>query len=286
MAAGDARLRACGRRAAAPRIRVEPIIYANFTTSGIVAKKIRIEALRAAAVRFATGLGKPRTSGNPGHNRGPTTLAEFRLPISALLALATTVGLFWALGTLISARTELELVTAIPRIDFSRLKADTELEEIRRVKPQIDKPLPPPSSPTVASSKVASVAAGLDTQALAPAGVDFGGSGDGGILTGGGQAIAYGGGTDRDAVPQVRIDPDYPPAARDRGIEGWVVVRFTIRIDGGTKDISVVSAKPERVFDQAAIRAIAGWKYQPKIQDGKPVERSGMMIKLKFELDR
>lgn len=242
-----------------------------------------MEPLRSRIVGFPPGLGEPRASGN---ERGHTTLAGLRLPISFVLALCSTAALFWFLGILISARGSHDVITAVPRIDFSRLKADSDVEEIRRVKPVINKPLPPPSSPTVSQSKVASVAAGLDTSALAPAGVDFGGSGEGGLATGAGQAIAFGGGTDRDAVPQVRIDPEYPQAARDRGIEGWVHVKFTIRIDGGTKDVVVVAAKPERIFDREAIRAVQGWKYQPKIQDGKPVERPGMQTRIQFELDR
>jgi protein TonB len=213
-------------------------------------------------------------------------LAGFRLPISFLLSLCTTVGLFWALGVMISGRQEAQFVTAIPRIDFSRLRADTDVEQIRRVKPEINKPEPPPSSPTVTASKTASVAQGLDSSALAPAGVDFGGSGEGGLATGGAPQLALGGGSDRSAVPQVRIEPDYPPQAKERGIEGWITVRFTVAKDGSVKDVVIVAAKPERIWDRNTIRAVSNWKYQPKIKDGKPVEQPGITIRLTFEMDR
>jgi protein TonB len=200
--------------------------------------------------------------------------------------LCTTVGLFWFLGMMISGTQDAQLVTAIPRIDFSRLKADTDVEEIRRVKPPINKPEPPPSTPTVTASKTASVTAGLDSSALAPAGVDFGGSGEGGLATGGAPQLALGGGSDRGAVPQVRIDPDYPPELKARGIEGWATVRFTVAKDGSVKDVVVIDSKPERVWDRAAIRAVSNWRYQPKIKDGKPAEQPGITVRLSFELDR
>jgi len=245
-----------------------------------------MEPLRSAVVGFAPGLGNTRASGNPGNERGPTTLAGFRLPISFLLALCTTVGLFWFLGMLITGTQDHEFITAIPRIDFSRLKADTDIEEIRRVKPVIDKPEPPPSSPTVTASKTTSVAQGLDSSALAPEGVDFGGSGEGGLATGGAPAVAMAGGSDRSAVPQVRIEPDYPPDAKARGITGWILVRYTVTTTGAVKDIVIVDSKPPRTWDRNTLRAVSSWKYQPKIKDGKPVEQQNIQMRIIFDPDR
>src|SRR5262245_49850004 len=113
--------------------------------------------------------------------------------------------MFFFMWTFISAREHGQVVAAIPRIDFSRLKLDSELQEVKRVKPEITKPTAPPSSTTVSASKNVSVTAGLDTSSLAPSGVDFTGSGGGGI-GGAGAALAFGTGSDRDCVPQVRID--------------------------------------------------------------------------------
>lgn len=207
-----------------------------------------------------------------------------RIPISLALALCLNTGLFCFLWALIAAREEGSVIAAIPRIDFSRLKQDTELQEVKRVKPQIEKPQAPPASPTVSASKSVSVTAGVDASALAPSGVDFTGSGGGGLAGGIGAGLAFGAGTDRDAVPQVRIEPDYPPGARTRRIEGWVTVQFDVGADGSTKNIVVIDSKPTHLFDRETVRAVAGWKYSPKVQDGKPVERTGIQMRIVFDL--
>jgi protein TonB len=46
----------------------------------------------------------------------------------------------------------------------------------------------------------------------------------------------------------------------------------------------VVDSEPPRVFDRAALRAVARWKYRPKVEDGAAVVRHGVMVVLTFEL--
>jgi len=94
------------------------------------------------------------------------------------------------------------------------------------------------------------------------------------------------GGADRDATPIVRIEPDYPPRAQQRGIEGWVVVQFTITTSGTVKDAAVVEAQPQGIFDQAAIKAVSRWKYNPPVEEGTPVERKGVRIMLSFKMEK
>jgi protein TonB len=149
----------------------------------------------------------------------------------------------------------------------------------------IEKPQPPPSTPTVSAGKTAGAIAGVDVSALAPPGVDFSGVGvAGGSGVGAGQQLAFGSGGDRDAVPQLRIDPDYPPDARAKRIEGSVTVSFDVGTDGSTHDIKVLNAAPPGVFEKATIEAVSNWKYNPKIQDGKLVERKGLEVRLVFAL--
>lgn len=57
--------------------------------------------------------------------------------------------------------------------------------------------------------------------------------------------------------------PQYPPSARDRGIEGWVDVQFMVRADGTVGEASVVGAQPTGVFEQSALDAVRHWLYQP-----------------------
>ena len=84
----------------------------------------------------------------------------------------------------------------------------------------------------------------------------------------------------------VRVTPVYPPRAQEKGIEGWVVVEFTVTESGSVADASIVDASPKRIFNRAALRAIRKWKYKPKIVDGKPVKQPNQKTKLDFTLEK
>jgi protein TonB len=94
------------------------------------------------------------------------------------------------------------------------------------------------------------------------------------------------GGSDRDTMPLVRINPDYPPRAQSRGIEGWVLIEFTITAAGTVRDARVVQASPKGYFEDAALKAIARWRYNPKVQEGVAVERVGVRVRLSFNMER
>lgn len=214
-------------------------------------------------------------------------MASLRFPIALVLACGLTIGMFWGLHSMISATGAFEAFQPAAKIEFVRLRRDSVVEEKKRVKPTFEKPAaPPPSAPDVATAQKTSVVAGTDIAALAPS-VDFSAVGSGGIGRSGGLAaeLSSGGGVDRDAVPQVRIQPDYPMSARQKGIEGWVDVQFTVGTDGSVRNPVVVGAEPKSIFDSAALQAVRGWKYNPKIQDGKPVERAGLKVRIRFNLE-
>ena len=92
-------------------------------------------------------------------------------------------------------------------------------------------------------------------------------------------------GSDRDVIPLVRIAPDYPPRALSRGLEGWVKVQFTITPTGTVKDPKVVDAMPKEMFDDAALKAIARWRYNPRVEGGVAVERVGVQTIIRFQLE-
>ena len=50
--------------------------------------------------------------------------------------------------------------------------------------------------------------------------------------------------SDSDPVPVVRVNPQYPPRAAERGIEGWVELRFGISAAGGVQDAEVLRSHP------------------------------------------
>ena len=87
-----------------------------------------------------------------------------------------------------------------------------------------------------------------------------------------------------DIVPVVVIRPIYPREAAMSGIEGWVKVEFTITETGTVKDPRVIDAKPARVFNREAIRAILKWKFKPRVVEGVAVERRASQV-IDFTLD-
>jgi TonB family protein len=66
------------------------------------------------------------------------------------------------------------------------------------------------------------------------------------------------------------VQPIYPARALAGRIEGWVELAFTVTEKGSVKDVTVHAASSPGTFDDAAIRAVAQWRYQPFIKDGKP----------------
>lgn len=207
-------------------------------------------------------------------------MTAFRFPIASALALVLTAGLFWFLSALI--RVNLETMNRRPatKIEFTRLRRDTEVKTIRRQKPELEKTSQSPNVPQI--STAVNLGGGTSGFAIS-APVLEGMASLGGIS--GGLAINVVG-SDRDVIPLVRIEPDYPPRATERGIEGWVVVQFTITPAGTVKDAKVVDADPKGIFETAAVKAVERWKYNPKVENGVAVERRGVQVMLTFKLEK
>jgi protein TonB len=82
----------------------------------------------------------------------------------------------------------------------------------------------------------------------------------------------------------VRVEPQYPPQAARKGLEGWVKVQFTISTAGSVRDAVVVESS-DSVFERAAINAVNKWKYQPQMKAGKPVETSDIRVVVRFRME-
>ncbi len=68
-----------------------------------------------------------------------------------------------------------------------------------------------------------------------------------------------------------RPAPVFPRKLRDAGVEGTVVLDIVIKSDGSTGNISVVSSD-DPAFTEAAEQAVSRWRFNPGLQDGKPVD--------------
>jgi protein TonB len=194
--------------------------------------------------------------------------------VSATLAFGVTCGLFYLMQALIT-KPGGELHEAGGSIvDFVRLKKDSDPELKKRKLPKKQKPEEPPPPPDLQLSRAARPDQALQNMDFS---VDIGAELDGGPSIG---AIA----SDADVVPVVRVNPQYPPRAAEKGVEGWVELVFSVSTSGSVQDAEVIGAEPANVFNRAALRAVRRWKYNPKIEEGKPVERHGVRVRLAFRL--
>lgn len=195
-----------------------------------------------------------------------------RIPLAFVMACVVTFGLFWTMQALVSTAFVLSDSKPSPKIEFVRLRRNTTPEVKKREPPKRQKPQEAPPPPQINVSKASLEPTG-DLSAYV---AEF--SAADAIASG----IGAGGGTDRDATPLVRIEPEYPMRMRQRGIEGGVGITFTIAKTGTVKDAVVDISRPPGVFDKAALSAVRRWRYNPKIVDGKPVERPGQKVWFPF----
>ena len=73
-------------------------------------------------------------------------------------------------------------------------------------------------------------------------------------------------------APQIlqRINPAYPPLAKQARISGLVKLEGIIAKDGTVQQLKVVSGHP--LLAPAALEAVRQWRYNPTLLNGEPVE--------------
>ena len=91
--------------------------------------------------------------------------------------------------------------------------------------------------------------------------------------------------TDGDFLPIMKVAPEYPRRAASRGIEGYVLLEFTVTSLGSVRDPVVVDASPPGVFERAATAASLKFRYKPRVLNGQPVDVRGVRNVIRFELE-
>ncbi|KGJ92466.1 energy transducer TonB [Thalassotalea sp. ND16A] len=199
-----------------------------------------------------------------------------RYVISFGLAIAITFLLLWGMQTLISAGND--AMSEPPRgrvLDFIRLKQDQAIvkKDRKPLRPQKPKTPPPQNmQPQIAkanpNAKANSSSFAADIQAD--------------VSLGNGLSL---GSSDGEYLPIVKVAPIYPRRAQSRGIQGYVIVEFTVTTNGSVRDPVVLTAVPENIFDRAAMAAALKFKYKPRVIDGVPQEVAGVQNKITFQID-
>jgi len=198
-----------------------------------------------------------------------------RYALAFALAIVMTFIILWGMQTLISGGNS--ALSEPPKgnvLDFIRLKKTeniTKKDRKPQKPPKPKEPPPPLEQPQMQQSQ--QLAQGINTnfsttiqaEASLSSGLSLGGDGD--------------------YLPIVKVAPIYPRRAQARGIEGYVIVEFTVSKNGSVKNPFVVEAKPEGIFERAALDAAAKFKYKPRVVDGAAMEVAGVQNKISFEID-
>lgn len=66
------------------------------------------------------------------------------------------------------------------------------------------------------------------------------------------------------------VTPKYPREARDKGIQGDVLLQATIDTKGNITKLNPVRGDP--ILVEASIKAVKQWRYKPYVLNGEPVE--------------
>ena len=204
-----------------------------------------------------------------------------RLAAAAGLSMGITLGLFYMMQGLIAmADARLDDSKHYRKIEFVRMKESSELQVKKRELPNRQKPQEAPNVPQM-NLDSGGPSEGPTLSVAPPTASTEGSFKPSRNLSFNAPAVA-----DAATMPIFRVQPTYPPHAAQRGIEGWVQVSFSVTESGTVANAKVMSADPPGIFNRAALKAIAKWKYKPKIRNGKPVARHGLLIKLDFVLKK
>ncbi len=79
--------------------------------------------------------------------------------------------------------------------------------------------------------------------------------------------------------------PAYPETARQRGIEGTVILLVRVGRDGEVRDVAVSKGSGSALLDEAALEAVRRWRFHPASLGSLPVE-SFVEVPIRFRLDR
>ncbi|MGJ8691929.1 MAG: energy transducer TonB [Thalassotalea sp.] len=202
--------------------------------------------------------------------------AANRYLVAIGLALVMTLALLWGMQTLIAGGNE--ALSDAPKgnvLDFIRLKKDETVQKKERKPQKPPKPQTPPppmqqpqmmnSNPNVNAIST-SFAADIQTDTGLSGGLSLGSS-------------------DGEYLPIVKVAPIYPRRAQSRGIEGYVIVEFTVSKTGAVVDPQVIEANPADIFNRAALDAAMKFKYKPRVVDGEAMAVAGVQNKISFEID-
>lgn len=85
-------------------------------------------------------------------------------------------------------------------------------------------------------------------------------------------------------ISELNKPPKYPAKAKRQGLEGHLLISAVISLEGKIADISVKKSSGHRLFDRAAIKAIAKWKFHAASRHGIK-EVASIELPIRFQLN-
>ncbi len=203
--------------------------------------------------------------------------------LAALSSMA--FGTVLVLGTLILINDSDNLMTQAKGLEGSNIKIQKQKpkakQEIQKAKPKPKPKRSRPAPPTPLLGLNSSLG-GLDL-GLPDFSMDGLNGLDGDILGGGNGVIMTDDTVDQSPKAVWQAPMVYPPRARAKGIEGYVVFSLLIGITGEIEQVKIVESYPDGVFDDVAMQGINGWRFEPAQYQGKSV-KSWAKQRIRFDL--
>lgn len=200
-----------------------------------------------------------------------------RLLGALAVSAAVTLALLWAMQALIStAGQTLSEARRVHFVDFVRVEREEHVTHRRQRPPKPPPPKappPPPPQPRLQAPTPGTEPIPVQAVPVSPR-IEL-------SATGINLAPAEG-----EYLPLVKVQPVYPRRALARGIEGYVIVEFTVTRTGSVRDVRVVESNPPGVFDRAAVEAARKFRYKPRVVDGQPIDVPGVRNKITFRIER
>lgn len=198
---------------------------------------------------------------------------------------------FMLIGTLGVIGTVVLINLFSSSLEETRAEATSQIALERRKPPpeqQIEKPKPKPK-PRRTRRAPPSPLTGLDTSL---SGVDMGlpgfsaddlGGLEGDLLGGEGGLVMTDDTVDEPPRASFQAPMTYPPRARAKGTEGYVVFSLLIGVTGEIEQMKIVESYPEGVFDEAATQGLNQWRFEPALYQGQAV-RAWAKQRIRFDL--
>ncbi len=194
-------------------------------------------------------------------------------------------GTVLVLGTLILINDSDNLMTEAKGIEGTNIKIQKQKpkakQEIQKAKPK-PKPQRTRQAPPTPLLGLNSSLGGLDL-GLPDFSMDGLNGLDGDILGNGNGVIMTDDTVDQSPKAVWQSPMVYPPRARAKGIEGYVVFSLLIGITGEIEQVKIVESYPNGVFDEVAKQGINSWRFEPAQYQGQSV-KSWAKQRIRFDL--